>query len=199
MKSESKHDPIICIKLCFLDFCSLYNHLLNLSLLRNDKFRKRNCFWNSGLIVFVLCSVIYPVCIIMCSTVNIAKACLLSLHPAWLYADGAISSRLRPGQCITWIPAIAEQGASLQAKTSGLPWGPAEASSACSKASGQGDKRWTTGFSHHYIWRTHSHCIFTQGSPVQEEMWGTRRAGAGEDLQVWEDEIVGTSGLCYLL
>lgn len=38
-----------------------------------------------------------------------------------------------------------------------------------------------------------TYVCFTQGSSVQEEVWGTRRAGAGEDLWVWEDEIVGTS------
>ncbi|TMS20741.1 Putative ciliary rootlet coiled-coil protein 2 [Larimichthys crocea] len=56
-----------------------------------------------------------------------------------------------------WI--AAEHGESLQAKAAGLPGGPEETSPTCSEAS-------------------------NQGSSVQEEVWGTRRAGAGEDLGV---------------
>lgn len=37
-----------------------------------------------------------------------------------------------------------------------------------------------------------TYVCFTQGSSIQEEVWGTRRAGAGEDVWFWEDEIVGT-------
>lgn len=123
---------------------------------------------------------------------------LLPLHPARSDADAAVSSGLRPGQCITRIPAIAEQGENLQAKTAGLPGGPAETSPACSEASEQGDETWTSQFRNCYmkrfLWLNCSpYVCFIQGSAIQKEVRGSRRAGAGEDLRVWENEIVGTS------
>lgn len=41
------------------------------------------------------------------------------------------------------------------------------------------------------------YACFVTGSSIQEEVWGTRGASAGQDLRVWEDEIVGTSELLY--
>ncbi len=91
----------------------------------------------------VYCNVQYPV--------KLAKAHLLPLHPARSDADAAVSSGLGPGQRITSILAITEQGESLQAETAGLPGGPAETSPACSEASDQGDKTWTSQFRNCYM------------------------------------------------
>lgn len=94
--------------------------------------------WTDGWIEHYTCSVSICFNSPHCPLPTVSKTHFLSLHPAWSDVDAAIVGRFRPGQYFTGIPAVPEQGESLQAKTPGVPGGPAETGSTCTEASDQG-------------------------------------------------------------